>query len=134
MFATLPTVLEHIRASRLRGLGVTSARRFPGAPEFPTIAEAGLAGYEVSGWSGMFAPAGTPRAVIERLARETARILREPELKKRFLTQGADAAGEKPPEFSAVVGFRNGKREKKGAVRRARPHRAVWRRLASRAK
>ena len=103
MFATLPTVLEHIRASRLRGLGVTSARRFPGAPEFPTIAEAGLAGYEVSGWSGMFAPAGTPRAVIERLARETARILREPELKKRFLTQGAEAAVKMPDEFSAFV-------------------------------
>ena len=103
MFATLPTVLEHIRASRLRGLGVTSARRFPGAPEFPTIAEAGLAGYEVSGWSGMFAPAGTPRAVIERLARDTARILREPELKKRFLTQGAEAAVKMPDEFSAFV-------------------------------
>lgn len=103
MFATAPTVLGHIRAGRLRGLGVTGARRFAGAPGFPTIAEAGLAGYEVSGWSGMFAPAGTPRAAIDRLALETARILREPELKKRFLTQGAETAVKMPDEFSAFV-------------------------------
>ena len=103
MFATLPTVLGHIRAGRLRGLGVTGAQRFSGAPEFPTIAEAGLAGYEVSGWSGMFAPAGTPRAAIDRLAAETAKILQEPALKERLLAQGAEPAVKMPDEFTAFV-------------------------------
>jgi tripartite-type tricarboxylate transporter receptor subunit TctC len=103
MFATLPTVLGHIRAGKLRGLGVTGAQRFAGAPDFPTIAEAGLAGYEVSGWSGMFTPAGTPRAAIDRLAAETARILQEPALKERFLAQGAEPAVKMPDEFAAFV-------------------------------
>jgi tripartite-type tricarboxylate transporter receptor subunit TctC len=103
MFATLPTVLEHVRAGRLRGLGVTGGRRFTGASEFPTIAEAGLPGYELSGWSGMFAPANTPRAVIDRLAGETAKILREPGLRERFLALGAEPAVKMPEEFSAFV-------------------------------
>jgi tripartite-type tricarboxylate transporter receptor subunit TctC len=103
MFATMPTVLEHIRAGKLRGLAVTGGRRFAGAPEFPTIADAGLPGYEVSAWSGMFAPANTPRAAIDRLAGETQRILREPGLKERFLTQGAEPAVKMPDEFAAFV-------------------------------
>jgi tripartite-type tricarboxylate transporter receptor subunit TctC len=103
MFATLPTVLEHIRAGKLRALGVTGGQRFAGAPEFPTIAQTGLPGYEVSGWSGLFAPAGTPRAAIDRLAAETARILREPTLKERFLAQGAEPAVKLPDEFAAFV-------------------------------
>jgi tripartite-type tricarboxylate transporter receptor subunit TctC len=103
MFATLPTVLEHIRAGKLRALGVTGGQRFAGAPEFPTIAQAGLPGYEVSGWSGLFAPARTPRAAIERLAAETAKILREPALKERFLAQGAEPAVKLPDEFAAFV-------------------------------
>ena len=103
MFATLPTVLEHVRAGKLRAFGVTGGQRFSGAPELPTIAEAGLAGYEVSGWSGMFAPARTPRAAIERLAAETARILADPALKERLLAQGAEAAVKMPDEFAAFV-------------------------------
>jgi tripartite-type tricarboxylate transporter receptor subunit TctC len=103
MFATMPTVLEHVRAGRLRALGVTGSRRFTGAPEFPTIAEAGLPDYEVSGWSGMFAPAGTPKAAIDRLAGETAKILRDPGLKERFLTLGAEPAVKMPDEFTAFV-------------------------------
>jgi tripartite-type tricarboxylate transporter receptor subunit TctC len=103
MFATAPTVLEHVRAGKLRALGVTGGQRFSGAPELPTIAEAGLAGYEVSGWSGLFAPAKTPRAAIERLAAETARILSDPALKERFLVQGAEPAVKMPDEFAAFV-------------------------------
>jgi len=103
MFATLPTVLGHIRAGKLRGVGVTGAQRFSGAPEFPTLAETGLAGYEVSGWSGLFAPAGTPRAALERLAAETAKILQDPALKERFLAQGAEPAVKMPDQFSAFV-------------------------------
>jgi tripartite-type tricarboxylate transporter receptor subunit TctC len=103
MFATLPTVLEHVRAGKLRALGVTGAQRFAGAPDIPTIAEAGLAGYAVSGWSGLFAPARTPRAAIDRLAAETAKILADPALKERFLAQGAEPAVKMPDEFAAFV-------------------------------
>jgi tripartite-type tricarboxylate transporter receptor subunit TctC len=103
MFATLPTVLEHVRAGKLRAIAVTGAQRFAGAREFPTMAEAGLAGYEVSGWSGMFAPARTPRAAIDRLAQETAKILRSPAIQERFLTQGAEPAVKMPDEFGAFV-------------------------------
>jgi tripartite-type tricarboxylate transporter receptor subunit TctC len=103
MFATLPTVLEHVRAGRLRAIGVTGGQRFAGAPDIPTIAEAGLAGYEVSGWSGLFAPARTPRAAIDRLASETAKILADPALKERFLAQGAEPAVKMPDEFAAFV-------------------------------
>ncbi|TMH64893.1 MAG: tripartite tricarboxylate transporter substrate binding protein [Betaproteobacteria bacterium] len=103
MFATLPTVLEHVRAGKLRAFGVTGSQRFAGAPDIPTIAEGGLAGYEVSGWSGMFAPARTPRAAIDRLAAETARILSDPALKERLLAQGAEAAVKMPDEFAAFV-------------------------------
>jgi len=103
MFATLPTVLEHVRAGKLRALGVTTAQRFAGAPDIPTIAEAGLPGYDVSGWSGLFAPARTPREAIDRLASETAKILADPALKERFLTQGAQPAVKMPAEFAAFV-------------------------------
>ena len=103
MFSTLPSVLQQVRAGRLRGLAVTGARRFPAASEFPTMIEAGIPGYEVSGWSGMFAPAGTPREAVGRLAAEIGKILRAPELKERFFVQGAEPVGNTPEEFAAFV-------------------------------
>ena len=103
MFSTLPSVLQQVRAGKLRGLAVTGARRFPPAREFPTMIEAGLPGYEVSGWSGMFAPAGTPKEAVARIAGEIAKILRAPELKERFFVQGAEPVGNTPEEFSTFV-------------------------------
>jgi len=103
MFATLPTVLEHVRAGRLRGIAVTGAQRFAAAPEFPPLAEVGLPGYEVSAWTGMFAPARTPRAAIDRLAGESAKILRDPALAERFFAQGAEPAVKMPDEFERFV-------------------------------
>ena len=103
MFSTLPSVLHQVRAGKLRGLAVTGGRRFPAAQEFPTMIEAGIPGYEVSGWSGMFAPAGTPRETIGRLAAEIGKILRAPELKERFFVQGAEPVGNTPEEFTAFV-------------------------------
>jgi tripartite-type tricarboxylate transporter receptor subunit TctC len=103
MFATLPTVLEHVRAGKLRALGVTGAQRFAGAPDIATLAEAGLPGYEVSGWSGLFAPARTPRGAIDRLAAETAKILKDPALRERFFAQGAEPAVKMPDEFAGFV-------------------------------
>jgi tripartite-type tricarboxylate transporter receptor subunit TctC len=104
MFSTLPSVLQQVRAGKLRGLAVTGARRFPAAREFPTMIEAGIAGFEVSGWSGMFAPTGTPREAVSRLAAEIGKILRAPELKERFFVQGAEPVGNTPAEFAAFVG------------------------------
>ena len=103
MFSTLPSVLQQVRAGKLRGLAVTGARRFPAAQEFPTMVEAGIAGYEVSGWSGLFAPAGTPREAVGRVAGEVAKVLRAPELKERFFAQGAEPIGNSPEAFSAFV-------------------------------
>ncbi len=107
MFSTLPTVLEHARAGKLRAIATTGAERFAGAREFPTMAEAGaesgLSGYDVGGWTGLFAPARTPRAAIDRLAQETAKILRSPAIAERFLAQGAQAAVKMPDEFAAFV-------------------------------
>jgi tripartite-type tricarboxylate transporter receptor subunit TctC len=103
MFSTLPSVLGQVRAGRLRGLAVTGARRFPQVQEYPTMIEAGVPGYEVSGWSGMFAPAGAPRDAVTRIAAEVAKILRAPEVKERFSTLGAEPVGNSPDEFASFV-------------------------------
>ncbi len=103
MFATLPTVLQQIRSGRLRAMAVTGSQRFAGAPEFPTMVEAGVPGYEVSGWTGMFVPAGTPREAINRLASETAGILQAPKTKELFLVQGAEPGTKTHEQFAAFV-------------------------------
>ncbi len=103
MFASLPSALHHIKVDRLRGLAVTGGRRFPGAPQFPTVAEAGVPGYEVSSWTGMFVPAATPIEVVKRLAGETAKILSAPKTKEQFLTQGAEPGAKMLDGFAAFV-------------------------------
>jgi len=103
MFSTMPSVTGHIQSGRLRALAVTGAKRFPGAPEVPTMAEAGIAGYAFSGWSGIFAPAGTPREILVRFAEETARVLRAPGFREKLLSQGAEPVGSTPDEFAAFV-------------------------------
>ena len=103
MFSTLPSVTAHVAAGRLRALAVTGARRFPSVPEVPTMIEAGVAGYSFSGWSGIFAPIGTPREIAVRFAEETARVLRAPGFRDKLLIQGADAVGSTQDEFAAFV-------------------------------
>jgi tripartite-type tricarboxylate transporter receptor subunit TctC len=103
MFASLPSVLQHVNAQRLRGLAVTSARRFPGAPNFPTVSEAGVPGYEVSSWTGMFVPAGTPADAVKRLAGETSKILSLPKTREQFLTLGAEPGTLTLEKFAAFV-------------------------------
>ncbi|HUP93288.1 MAG TPA: tripartite tricarboxylate transporter substrate binding protein, partial [Burkholderiales bacterium] len=103
MFATLPSVLHHVKASRLRALAVTSGRRFAGAPQYPTMMEAGVAGYDVSGWTGMFVPSGTPAEVVRRLAAETSKILSGPKTKELFLAQGAEPGTTMLEPFAAFV-------------------------------
>ena len=103
MFAPIVAVLPQVKAGRLRALAVTSATRSAAAPELPTLAEAGLPGYEISSWFGLFAPANTPAPVIERLYRETAKALQSPEVRERFAREGAEPVGSSPADFTGYV-------------------------------
>lgn len=105
MFENIVTVLPLARAGKLRALGVTTRARSSAAPEIPTIAEAGVPGYDANAWFGLFAPAGTPDAVINRLHAEMVKIVKLPETRDRFLTLGAEPVGSSPAEFGAF--FRN---------------------------
>ncbi|HXF67749.1 MAG TPA: tripartite tricarboxylate transporter substrate binding protein [Burkholderiales bacterium] len=101
--ATVSTVIAHLRAGRLRPLGVNSARRVGVLPEVPTIAEAGVPGYEMSPWIGLFAPAGTPRAILERLHAEVSRVLQLPEIAQNLSSQALDPWIVPLDEFNARI-------------------------------
>lgn len=103
MFDFLSASAQQIKAGKLRALGVTSSTRSPFLPDVPTIAEAGVPGYEVLGYFGIFAPAGTPAAVIDRLNRELAAVVNMPEVKQRFADQSLTPATQTPAEFSAAL-------------------------------
>jgi tripartite-type tricarboxylate transporter receptor subunit TctC len=100
---SLVQMMPHVRSGKLKALGVSSARRVAALPEVPTIAEAGVPGFEVANWWGIFAPAGTPAPVLERLYREITAILDSPETRKRFELEGAEVARLNPAEFAAFV-------------------------------
>jgi tripartite-type tricarboxylate transporter receptor subunit TctC len=103
MFCNLPLCLPHIRSAKLTALAVTSARRSPLLPEVPTMAEAGVAGYDVVGWFGLFAPAAVPKPIIARLNAEAVRILSDPKVKESLLAQGAEPVGDTPEAFTQFV-------------------------------
>ncbi len=103
MMANLLTALPHVRNGRARAYGVSSIKRSNVAPEIPTIAEAGVPGYEVVQWFGVLAPANTPRDIIARLHAATVRVLQDPSIKDRFVSDGADTIGNTPDEFAAVI-------------------------------
>lgn len=103
MFNAMPAAMPHVRSGKLRALAVTSAARSRAAPELPTIAESGLPGYEVTAWNGVLAPAGTPAAIVERIYRETAAVLRDPEVAERYEQLGAEALGNTPREFATLL-------------------------------
>ena len=102
-FATIVSVLPHVRGGKLRGVAVTTAKRSPSAPDVPTIAESGVPGYDHGPWNGFLAPAKTPRTVIARLNEEVARILHTPETRAVFTNEGAEPVGNKPEEFGAII-------------------------------
>jgi tripartite-type tricarboxylate transporter receptor subunit TctC len=102
-FATIPSVLPHVRNNRLRAIAVTTAKRSAAAPEVPTIAESGVPGYDHGPWNGMLAPAKTPAAIITRLNEEAARVLQTPEMKAVLAKDGSEAVGNKPEEFAAII-------------------------------
>ena len=89
-FDTLPSVIGHLQAQRVRALAVTTAKRSPLLPDVPTLAEAGVKGLAMSAWYGVYAPAGTPRASVERLNKEIAVVLAQPEVVKKLAAAGAE--------------------------------------------
>ncbi len=95
------TMLPHLRGGRVHALGVTSRKRMPALPEVPTIEEAGYAGFEVTQWYGMMAPAQTPRALRLTLQQEMARALQLPDVRARLTAEGAEPVGNTPDEFAA---------------------------------
>ncbi len=103
MFDNLPSALPHIKAGKLRALAVTGAQRAPALPDVPTVAEAGLPGFEASSWFGLLAPAGTPKDIIARLHAEVAKWLATPEARNRLAAQGANAVGNSPEEFAQFI-------------------------------
>ena len=103
MFTVGPAGLPQIRAGRIRGLAVSTAKRSAFAHELPTVAEAGLAGFEVFGWNGLLAPAGTPKPVIAKLHGEITRTLRTPEVRERIAGFGFEPVGNSPEEFAEFV-------------------------------
>lgn len=82
---------------------MTSSQRSPGLPDVPTIAEAGVPGFEATAWIGLFAPAATPPAIINKLNREIARILKLPDIRERLAAQGAEPVGNTPQEFAVMI-------------------------------
>jgi tripartite-type tricarboxylate transporter receptor subunit TctC len=103
LIGSLIQALPHIRSGKLRVLGIGGAKRSAILPDVPTIAEAGVPGYEATNWWGIVAPAGTPPAVLERLHRELSAILASAETQKRFLDEGAEAVPMTPAEFGAFI-------------------------------
>jgi len=103
MFDSMQSQMPHLRAKRLRALGLAAARRSAVAPEVPTFAEAGLPGVEGGSWYGLLAPAGTPREIVERLHAELRKALAAPEVRARFESAGIDPLGNTPEEFAAQI-------------------------------
>ena len=116
MFDNLTTAVPHVKAGRLRALAVTSERRVAALPDVPTMVESGLPGFVVTPWWGVFAPAGTPRPVVDRLNRDIVAVMKTPEVRDFFAAQGTDVIANSPEEFARYV---KGEAARWGAVVRA---------------
>jgi tripartite-type tricarboxylate transporter receptor subunit TctC len=103
MFSTTIGILPRVRSGQLRALAISSGRRVAAAPDLATISEAGLAGFDVVAWFGLFVPAGTPPALLERLSRETRGALAAADVRKKLVDLGAEPLGSTPQEFAAYV-------------------------------
>jgi len=101
--SSIPSILPHVRAGKVRALGVGNAQRIPSLPEFPTIAEAGLPGFEAYGWVGMIGPANMPKDIVQRLNKETVEILNLKDVTERMLSEGTVPTPSSPEEFTAYM-------------------------------
>jgi len=102
-FNNILAALPHVQSGRLKAIGVTSAKRAPTVPNVPTLAEAGVAGYEATSWNGVFAPAKTPRPIVNRLHADIVKVLKTPDIRERLVSAGSDPVGSTPEEFAAHV-------------------------------
>ena len=102
-FGAVPGVLPYARSGRLRALGVSGATRIAALPELPTIAQAGVPGFEATLWYGVLAPAGTPMPIINRLHATLTRALQSADMKARFVAEGSEPIGSTPQEFQAFI-------------------------------
>ena len=102
-YSSIPTALPYIRAGRLRALGVGNAKRMPSLPEFPTVAEAGLPGYEAYAWGGMLGPAKMPANIVQQLSREIVAAINSKEVTERMLNEGTVPTPSSPEEFAAYI-------------------------------
>ncbi|OGA50145.1 MAG: hypothetical protein A3F74_10610 [Betaproteobacteria bacterium RIFCSPLOWO2_12_FULL_62_58] len=101
--SSIPSILPHVRARRVRALGVATAQRIPSLPEFPTVAEAGLPGFEASGWAGMVGPANMPGDIVQRLNKAIVDTLKQKDVIHRMLSDGALPTPSSPEEFAAYM-------------------------------
>ena len=102
-FADMVITLPHVKSGRLRPLAVTGDKRSPLVPDLPTIAEAGLAGYAVTAWFGLLAPAATPPEIVSRISAEIQKGFKTPQMRERFSSLGADPVGNSPEQFAAFL-------------------------------
>jgi tripartite-type tricarboxylate transporter receptor subunit TctC len=102
-YSSIPTILPHVRAGKVRALGVGNAQRIPSLPDFPTIAEAGLPGYEAYAWGGMIGPANMPKEIVARLNREIVQVLKQKDVSDRMLAEGTVPTPSSSEEFTAYI-------------------------------
>ena len=100
---TINVILQHTRAGRLRAIGVTSLQRSPAAPDVPPLADQGMPGYEANNWYALFAPAGLPTPIADKIYGDVTKLLQSPELRDRFAAAGMEARSMPPVEFAAFV-------------------------------
>ncbi len=102
MFSNFPVVFPHVKSGKLKAMAITSPQRSPLAPEFPTVAESGIPGFDTATWSGLYLPSATPREIVQRVHAAIHKIQTEPEFRKRMLEQGIDQSSADTPEKHAA--------------------------------
>jgi len=102
-FSGMPPAMPHVKSGKLRALAVTTPKRSPAAPDVPTMAEAGVQGFDISNWFGLLAPAGTPPGILDKLHDEAVKALMQPTVKERLAEQGAEVVADSREHFGAFI-------------------------------
>ena len=101
IFDSMPSAMPHVKSGKIRALAVTTAKRSPTVPDLPTVTESGVPGFDISTWYGVWAPAGTPKDIVNKVAGEMAKALQQPAVRERLAALGAEPVGNTPEEFAA---------------------------------